>query len=153
LDSFLARVQDGYRQGLVVTVDGIQLELKLDQQSISMLTGAGNLNTLRIECAYKAMLHRLEAGRAYQLRFEDTKHIGRMGWHELVVQPAAGISIFDSSAYGNAVTDELKAYPQDALAAPLDERPAELSFMRGRAAPAGSRPLVGRDGRQCVPGR
>jgi ABC-type nickel/cobalt efflux system permease component RcnA len=150
LESFLAGVREGYRQGLALTLDGSPLELKPEQESISLWPGAGGLNTLRIKCEYRAIVPKAEPGHAYGLRFEDRNYTGRIGWHEIVVEQGAGVTIFDSSAYGNGVTDELKAYPQDALAAPLDERTAQLSFTAGATPPAGSMPLLGRDGRQCV---
>ena len=82
----------------------------------------------------------------HRLRFEDQNYSDRIGWRELIVSPLAGTSIFNSSAYGNSITDELKAYPSDMLAAPLDERTMEFSFTRG-AIPAGAQPLLARNGR------
>src|SRR5215471_16484063 len=150
LDSFLARAHEEYRRGLTLTIDGLPLELTGERMKISMLPGAGGLNTLRIECEYRASCPKREAGQAYhRLRFDDNNDVSRIGWHEIVIQPEAGITVFDCSAYGNAITDELKAYPQDAISAPLDERTAQLSFTAGGVAPAGSRPLMTRDGRQC----
>ncbi|MBC7912406.1 MAG: hypothetical protein H7Y30_18005 [Pyrinomonadaceae bacterium] len=78
--------------------------------------------------------------------FADKNHEGRIGWHELVAASAPGISIFNSTAFGSALTDELKSYPQDMLAAPLNERAAELSWMQG-IVPAGATALQTRDGR------
>src|SRR5205085_11155238 len=46
--------------------------------------------------------------------------------------------------------DELRAYPTDRLAAPLDERTAQLSFTTGPL-PVHARPLVARDGRKVEP--
>ena len=63
-----------------------------------------------------------------------------------MVRPEAGITVFDSTAFGNGLTDELKAYPQEGLAAPLNERVAQLSFIRGEI-PSGATPLRMRDGR------
>ena len=48
--------------------------------------------------------------------------------------------------YGNAITAELKNYPNDKLTAPLDERTADFSFIAGPV-PVGSRALTTRDGR------
>src|SRR5262249_36028396 len=110
----------------------------------------GDLKILRIECGYTAGLPKIEPGQNYRLRFEDSNHTGRIGWHEIVIQADAGITVFDSSGYGSAVTDELRAYPQDAMSAPLDERAAQLSFIAGSVAPAAARPLMTRDGRQCA---
>jgi hypothetical protein len=84
-----------------------------------------------------------------RLNFADRNHEGRIGWHELVAASSPGISVFNSTAFGSALTDELKAYPQDMLAAPLDERAAELSWTRG-AIPSGATALQTRDGRPVV---
>ena len=54
--------------------------------------------------------------------------------------------VFDSTAFGNGLTDELKAYPQDGVSAPLNERTAEMSFTGGEI-PSGVAPLRMRDGR------
>jgi ABC-type nickel/cobalt efflux system permease component RcnA len=154
LDSFLSRAADEFKQGLALTIDGSPLELTCERMNISVLPGAGGLNTLRIDCDYRATLPKLEPAQAYRrLGFEDNNHVSRIGWHEIVIKPDVGITVFDSSAYGNAITDELKAYPQDAISAPLDERTAQLSFTTGSVAPAGTRPLITRDGRQCTSSR
>jgi len=153
LDLFLVRASDEYRQGLVLTIDDSLLELTKERMNILLLPGAGGLNTLRIECDYGAALPNLDLAPAYhRLVFEDNNHVSRIGWHEIVIKPDVGITVFDSSAYGNAITDELKAYPQDAISAPLDERTAQLSFTPG-ASPAGTRPLMTRDGRECTGSR
>ena len=50
------------------------------------------------------------------------------------------------------MTDELKAYPEDLLTAPLDERMASLSFTRG-SLPANATALLTRDGRTTTKSR
>jgi len=47
---------------------------------------------------------------------------------------------------------ELRAYPEDLLMAPLDERVAEWSVTAGPA-PAGAKPLTLRDGKAVVTAR
>ncbi|MBV9958811.1 MAG: hypothetical protein JO360_10335 [Acidobacteria bacterium] len=81
-----------------------------------------------------------------RLSLEDTNQGDRIGWREMFVVAAEGMSVFDSNIYGTSVTDELKSYPQDMLSAPLDERVAELSLTAG-AVPSGSSALRTRDGR------
>ncbi len=83
---------------------------------------------------------------AHNLRFEDANYPGRIGWREIVVKPLSGVTIFNSSAFGNGLSDELKSYPAGMLSAPLAEAKAELSFARGPL-PTGARPLMSRDGR------
>jgi ABC-type nickel/cobalt efflux system permease component RcnA len=73
--------------------------------------------------------------------------VGRIGWHEIAVAGEGGVKIYDSSAFANTLTNELREYPGDLLAAPLAERTAELSFTSGEL-PAGARPLLTRNGRR-----
>jgi nickel/cobalt exporter len=149
LDSYLARVAAEYPAGLALAVDGSPVVLKCVSKRLSMPEGAGGLKTMRTELDYEGDLPDTFGAQVHSLHFEDTNHSNRIGWHELVVAAGRGVAIFNSSAYGSAVTDELKAYPQDALAAPLNERAANLSFAAGTA-PAGAKGLQARDGAKIV---
>ncbi|MBV9928610.1 MAG: sulfite exporter TauE/SafE family protein [Acidobacteria bacterium] len=149
LQAYLARVAPQLAEGLLLTVDGVHVPLRVVGKNVSLPQGAGGLKTLRIECDFEGEPARGSAPAARRLRFEDGNHTGRVGWREIVVRPAPGTSVFDSTAYGSAVTDEIRAYPADVLAAPLDERAAELSFTEG-AAPAGARVLLDREGRPAA---
>jgi ABC-type nickel/cobalt efflux system permease component RcnA len=60
------------------------------------------------------------------------------------------VNVFDSSAFGSAVTDKLKSYPEDMLSAPLAEREAELSFSTS-AVPANAAALQNRNGSISAP--
>lgn len=146
LEAYLERMAGKYVDGLLLSVDGTRIPLKLTTKKITTPAGAGGLLTLRVECDYEGTAPSAGASGTHRLRFENTNHRDRTGWREIVVRSASGTAVFDSSAYGNGVTDEIKAYPEDMLAAPLDERVAELSFARG-AAPASTTVLLTRDGR------
>jgi nickel/cobalt transporter (NicO) family protein len=87
-----------------------------------------------------------------QVKFEDTNDKERLGWHEIVIAPNANIAVFDSTAFANSISDELRAYPEDLLAAPLNERKAELSYTLG-AMPANAKALLTREGRAVTPTR
>lgn len=146
LEAYLSRVVPQYAAGLLIDVDGTRVPLRTVASSIHMPQGSGGLRTLRVECDFEADVPAQEINGAHRLRFEDTNQRERIGWHEVVAVPASGVSIFNSSAYGSALTDELKTYPQDMLTAPLDERAAELSWTTGPI-PAGAAALRTRDGR------
>lgn len=137
--------------GIRLEVDGSALPLDVAASSATLPPGAGGLATLRIECDFDSAFDSSSAA-THRLRFEDTNYRDRIGWREIVVAQADGFSIFDTSAFGNGLTDELKAYPQDSLAAPVDERVAALSFARG-AVPAGATGLLTRDGRKASQSR
>ena len=147
---YLDKAAAEYAAGLRLTVDGAYVPLELISKNIEQRPGTGGLTTLRIECDLAGAL---PAGRSTpRLRFENNNHADRSGWREMLVTSTPGISVFDSTAFGNGVTDELRAYPEDRLAAPLEERAVEFSFTRG-ALPGGARPLVTRDGRSAAAAR
>jgi len=152
LDGYLERITAQYAKGLLLNVDGAIVPLEVVAKSISLPTGAGGLPTLRVECDVAGAVPVSGNATTRRLRFEDTNHRERIGWREIVVVPAAGVSVFNSDAFGNGLTDELKAYPQDMLTAPLHESVADLSFTRG-AAPIGATSLRTRDGRAIAQAR
>jgi ABC-type nickel/cobalt efflux system permease component RcnA len=150
LNAYLDRVTPGYLAGLKLTVDGAPVALRLTGKSVSKRPGAAGLFTLRI--VYELTGEFVSAGVARRFRFENANMAERAGWREIVVAPAPGAQVFDSTAYGGGVTDELRAYPEDLLMAPLDERVAEWSATAGPA-PANARPLTLRDGKPVVAAR
>lgn len=151
LNSYLDRIAPQYANGLLLMVDGSRIPLEAVAKKISLPPGAGGLPTLRVECDFAAALPSAgNVSTTRRLHFENTNHSERIGWHEVVVGSASGVSVFDGSAFGTSVTNELKAYPEDMIAAPLDERAAELSFTSG-APPAGAKRLLARDGQPIAP--
>ena len=149
LDAYLAEVASRYTQNLLLGLDGSRLDLDCTAKTISMPDGAGGLKTLRTELDYEAKLPNSLGPQPHSITFDDLNHDKRIGWREIVVVADPGLSIFNSTAFGTPVTDELKAYPQDALAAPLDERKAEFGIVSGPA-PTGSRSLQARDGARII---
>ena len=138
-----------YVERLLLEIDDAPARLRLISNNVSLHSGAGGLQTLKIECDLEAAI---ASSATHRLRFEDMNHSDRAGWREIAVAPASGITVFDSSAFGNSITDELKSYPEDLLAAPLNERRAELSFTSGEM-PTGASPLMTREGRPAEQGR
>lgn len=132
LNAYLERVAPQYADRLLLTVDGTRIPLHTVAQRIAAAPRDGGLLTLRIECDFAGKVAQ-GTGVSRRLRFEDANHPDRIGWHEIVVVPAAGTSVYDSNAYSDSFTDELKAYPEDLMIAPLNERSAELSFITGDA--------------------
>lgn len=148
MDAYLQRVAVQYADGLLFTVDGARVPLQLVSKTASLPQGSGGLPTLRVECEFEgAMPASASVGSPNRVRYENNNFRERVGWREVYVLPSAGVSIYDSTALGSAVTDELKTYPEDMLTAPLDERVAEFSWARGTTIPAGAVSLKMRDGR------
>lgn len=145
---YLERLGPRLAEGVVLTSDGERVPLRLTSKALSMPKGAGGLITLRVECDFEGDAPG-PVSNTHRVRFEDTNYRERVGWREIVVEPAGGVAVFDSTAFGSGVTDELKDYPQDKLAAPLDETDAEFSWRRG-GAPASAVALRTREGRPAV---
>lgn len=147
LNEYLQRVTAEYADGLFLMVDGVRVPLRAINRTVSLPQGSGGLSTLRVECDLEGALPENSFNaEQHRVHFEDRNHLGRIGWHELVVTPTSDVTIFNSTAYGSALTDEIKSYPQDMLAAPADERAADFSWTKGKA-PAGAVALLRRDGR------
>jgi ABC-type nickel/cobalt efflux system permease component RcnA len=149
LDAYAEKILPAYISNLLLAVDGQTIQLRSVAKSISLPEGAGNLPTLRIVWDLIGDLPE-SSTEVSRLKFENKNHLDRIGWNEIVVGRAAGVSIFDSTAYGSAATDELKAYPQETLSLPLAERTAEFLFT-STAVPMGARLLQNRDGHIAAP--
>ncbi|HZS06724.1 MAG TPA: hypothetical protein VFD58_17935 [Blastocatellia bacterium] len=149
-EKYLARTTAGFLAAIRLSADGQPVALRVTSQKLTLRPGAAGLMTMMIECDFEGALPGSAAVR--RLTFEDANHRGRQGWHELFVVPAAGVSVFDSTAFGSGITDGLKEYPEDMLMAPLNERAAEWSVTSG-APPVGSKALVTRAGKTVARAR
>lgn len=149
LSDYAEKITPAYVSNLLLTVDGSRVELRSVGKKITLPMGAGNLQTLRIEWDLIGDLPET-ASEISRLEFENKNNADRIGWNEIVVGRAAGVNIFDSTAFGSGITDELKAYPQESLMSPLTERRAEFSFTTN-AIPATAKVLQNRDGHVSAP--
>ena len=151
LKSYAEQAAAKYAEGIEFIVDGTRKPLRVTASNASTPPGAGGLPTLRIECDLTAALELTDSG-VHRMRFENANYRDRLGWREVAVAATSGFAVFNSSAYANNVTDELKAYPEGSLSAPLDERAVALSLVRG-AIPAGGTALMTRDGQPAPKSR
>lgn len=151
LTAYAERRAAEFAEGLIVVVNGARIKLQPVSTKAMAPAGAGGLKTLRLEYDFSGEL-RSSATAPSWLKFENVNYSERAGWREVVVNPDSGVAVFNSTAYASGITDEIKAYPDDLLAAPLDERAVELSFSRGEA-PQGSISLLARDGKPSAQSR
>lgn len=143
LRRYLNQITPEYLAKLKLSVNGIPAEVSVVKDAIKLVAGSGGLQTLRFEWDLTAKLDAL--GPDNKLKFRNDNYAERIGWREIVVNRVGGVEIFNSTAYGSGMTDELKAYPQESLSSTLDERAAEFSFAPG-SLPVGAKPLQNRDG-------
>jgi ABC-type nickel/cobalt efflux system permease component RcnA len=89
--------------------------------------GAGGLPTLRFEAVYRAP----RSGTSLELA--DRAFASRIGWREITVVARDGARLIAASAPAASRSDELRAYPQELIASPLDVRSASARLVPGAA--------------------
>jgi nickel/cobalt transporter (NicO) family protein len=133
-DSHVGRLAPGFAEGLRLRVNGVAIPLHATHWSSSLPSEQGGFS-LRVDVDFAAALPGTARG-VSTLEFTNENYAGRIGWHEIVVEPAAGLSVYDTNAFGTSLTgglvDALKSLP---AAGPLDERAVHLSFKPGSAPP------------------
>ncbi len=142
LNLYLEKITPRYLEGLKLFVDNQPLQIETKAKNISLPIGSGNLPVLRIEWDFVAVIQTKET---HRLKFENTNYKERVGWNEIVIARTTDINVFDSTVFGNSITDELRTYPEDMLSAPINERTAELSFTSSTI-PANAKQLQNRNG-------
>jgi len=152
LNRYLDRVVQGYIDNLKLTMDGRPAPLRMTGREIGLLPGQSGSDQMGL--ATMRMVIDLEAPFGFEnpaprFRFEDLNQTDRPGWREMVVVPEQGLSVYDSNIFGSAVTDELRAYPEELLLSPLAETRGEWSVTAGPI-PDGAKPLMQRDGRPAA---
>jgi nickel/cobalt transporter (NicO) family protein len=143
LNAYAAKITTQFLSNLSLNVNNQPLELRAESKNASLKNGEGNLPTIKIEWNLVGDLVNTNA--VNQVNFENKNYGERIGWNEIVVNQINNIKVFNSTAFGSGITDELKAYPQENLNAPLAERKAAFSFTASDL-PPNSKPLQNRDG-------
>jgi ABC-type nickel/cobalt efflux system permease component RcnA len=118
------------RRELELRVDGARARLTPLAHRVSSRPGAGGLSTLRFEAVYRAA----RSGRS--LEFADHTFESRIGWREITLSARDGARVVAASVPARSRSDELRAYPQDLLASPLDVRSATARLDPGSVAGA-----------------
>ena len=68
----------------------------------------------------------LSGGQSLDINYRDDNYRDSIGWREIVVRPSGSISVLASNVHSQEISDELRSYPQDMLAVPLNDRDAKL---------------------------
>ncbi len=150
LDVYVENISPAYVANLQVSIDGQLIELRPTAKNIGLLNGSGNLPTLRVEWDLLGDLPNSEKNAVHQLKFENKNYPERVGWNEIVIARVSGVNVFNSTAFGSGITNELRAYPQESISAPLREKAAGFSFTAS-AIPQNAKPLQNRDGHVSAP--
>jgi ABC-type nickel/cobalt efflux system permease component RcnA len=122
---------------LRLTIGGIDVPLTVKSSGVQLLPGQGNLPTLRLRAMLDAATppSLARAGSAgLPLTYRDDNEPDRLGWREIVVSGVDGVSVGHSTVSSKDASNELRSYPTDMLAKPLDEREASALLIVSSAA-------------------
>ncbi len=114
-----AYVSDQYKRLtplLAVVVDGTPLVLEPMTGTLEMLPGQASLPTLRLTLYFNAAIPN---GTTHTVEYRNDTFSDNLGWREIVVTAEDGVTVANSSALRESVSDELRTYPEDMLQAPL----------------------------------
>ena len=150
LNAYTEKISPEYLSNLLLTVNGQKIELRPTSKNIDVKKGSGNLSTMKIVWDLVGDLPSADGNYVYNFNFENKNYPERIGWNEIVVGRVSGVSVFNSTAFGSSITNELEAYPQQSLDAPLSERTAEFSATTGTV-PPNAAALENRDGHETAP--
>jgi ABC-type nickel/cobalt efflux system permease component RcnA len=113
------RLVERIRTSVRLSVDGARRSLAPLERSLVFESGAGGLETSRLEAVFDAG----PAGSALAVR--DETFGDRLGWHEIVVRAERGAELLSSSVPAASTSDRLRAYPEGRLQSPLDVTAAD----------------------------
>ena len=122
----IAKIQGG----VTLQVDGKRAALTPLKRQLAFPPGAAGLRTLRLEIVFAGPVV-AQGGADVTLSYRDEAFAGRLGWQEVVVQPASGAQVVRASVPARSVSHELRAYPKSFLQTPLSVSAATATFTPG----------------------
>jgi ABC-type nickel/cobalt efflux system permease component RcnA len=144
-DTYVGKLAPGLADNLNLQVDGVPAPLRATHWTSSLPTEQGGFS-LRLDVDFTAALPAAARGGKRKILFSNQNYAGHLGWHEIVVQSAPGLSVFDTNAHSTSLTgglaNALKSLPSTG---PLEERSVHLTFAEG-GAPADATMLAARQG-------
>ncbi|QYA97772.1 nickel transporter [Streptomyces anulatus] len=117
---------------LDLSVDGTRAQWKQSSATLVYENGEAGLKTSRLSCRLSAGVDLAEPADIRAATDYDTT---RIGWHEMTAT-GREVRLTRADVPATSTTRELRQYPQDPLASPLDQRTAELRSEPGRGAAA-----------------
>ncbi|MFD3820661.1 nickel/cobalt transporter [Streptomyces rubiginosohelvolus] len=113
---------------LHLSVGGTQTEWRRSSATLVYENGEAGLRTSRLTCSLTSPADLTEPA---DIRAETDYDTRRVGWHEMTAT-GQGVRITRTDVPATSTTRELRQYPADPLASPLDQRSATLRSEPGQ---------------------
>lgn len=107
---------------VIATVGSRPVDWTIGSRTLTTVPGAADLPTLRLTCQLSGDA---DLSGPATVTFTDEYRSERIGWHEITAT-GTGVRLLDPTVPSTTVSDELRSYPNDLLASPLDIRSATL---------------------------
>ena len=124
IDAYLAREIPALAENLSLQLNGTPLEWTHMDSSLDFPPGQGGLNTQRLTARYVAELPGEPA--VWQVEYRDGNYTDRIGWREVVIQADPSVTLLESDAPTEDLSEALTAYPEDGTQ--LNNASATLRF-------------------------
>ncbi|MGW3335822.1 nickel transporter, partial [Streptomyces rubiginosohelvolus] len=118
----------GLRKQLHLSLGGKRADWKQSSATLVYENGEAGLKTSRLTCE---LTTRADLTEPTGIRAETDYDTTRIGWHEMTAT-GQGVRITRTDVPATSATRELRQYPQDPLASPLDQRSATLRSEPGQ---------------------
>ncbi|MGA5757456.1 nickel/cobalt transporter [Nonomuraea bangladeshensis] len=115
-----------------LVVAGTEVPWRVAEAGFAYAPGLGGLRTSRLTCRLTAAVRA-----SGPVEFTDAFEQDRIGWREISAA-GDGVRLSGSTVPAASVSDELRAYPEDLLSDPLDQRTATFTASAGGPATGGS---------------
>ncbi|MGH2754929.1 MAG: nickel/cobalt transporter [Actinomycetota bacterium] len=126
-DSYAALLADRLASNIALTISDRPVEVAVERADAVVGEGQGGLDVLRVEADLVAPSDDATA----TIDYRDSNYSGRLGWSEIVAYASGGRTLTRSTVPAESVSNELRDYPEDLLASPVDVATARLSVRPG----------------------
>jgi ABC-type nickel/cobalt efflux system permease component RcnA len=128
LAPYLAQEASALGEGLILEIDGKQVELQAVDHSVLFTPGAGDLPTMKLGFVYRAAIENTSSGAARRVHYLDNNFAGHSGWKEIVIVEGDGVLLASSSAPATDRSAQLSNYLTDLLNSPPQDLEATAGF-------------------------
>jgi ABC-type nickel/cobalt efflux system permease component RcnA len=130
---YLFKQAEVLKEGLLLTLNGQPLPLRIASQDIVFSPGAGNLPTMKLGLVYRADVTDACTVTRCELEYHDTNFSGRVGWKEIITSAGPGVTIANSSAPSHDRSSQLSNYPTDLVNSAPQDVTAKIVYSAERA--------------------
>lgn len=127
-DTYISKKTGELLPGLSLSLNGKMVPLSVQSSALSFPPGQFNSPTLRLELNLSG---KATASGNTTLQYNDNNFTDRLGWKEIIANPAAGVKLTNSSVPATDLSDGLTKYSPDAISNRPTATSAVVTFEPG----------------------